>query len=79
MAVLQEKGVEWEMATRWRWDGSTELEMRALNLDEVEIKVTAKNGYGAAIGHRTMTFADLRKALDVLQTSARSIEMLGRP
>lgn len=69
-------GVGWEMVLRYRWDQRTSIELRALSAVELEITVTAKNAHGGATGSRTVTFADMRAALDELQRSARDIEKL---
>ena len=70
------KGVEWEMVTRFPWDGQAAIELRAFSRTEVEVKVTATNACGAATGQRVIALHDLRQALDALEVSARSIERL---
>lgn len=69
-------GVEWEMVTRFRWDGSVAVELRAISPTELEISVTTENVAGGATGSRRVLFADVRKALDELERSAREIERL---
>lgn len=69
-------GVEWEMVVRWKWNDDVELDLRAFSATELEIKATTANACGAATGSRTVTFADVRAALDELERSAREIEKL---
>jgi hypothetical protein len=72
----QNEAVEWEMVIRYPWGSDVAIELRALTPTELEITVTAANTYGAAKGSRTVSFADMRKALDELERSAREVERL---
>jgi hypothetical protein len=60
-------GVEWEMVVRWPWDDEAQIEVRAIDLEELEVKVTAKNACGGATGARRLKFADVRRALDEVE------------
>lgn len=69
-------GVEWEMVVRYPWDDVASIELRAIDQATIEVKVTAKNDYGGATGSRRLKLADVRRALDELERSAKEVERL---
>jgi hypothetical protein len=69
-------GVDWEMVVRYPWDEHVSIELRAISKSEFEIAVMAKNQFGPARGSRTVTFGDVRKALDELERAAQEVEQL---
>lgn len=76
-SVESSEPVSWEMVVRWPWwKDELSIAVRALDRLTIEIKATTQNGCGAATGARSLTFAEVRRALDELERSAREVERL---
>jgi hypothetical protein len=64
--------VSWEMVVRWKDEDKLWLELRALSATELDLMAQFPGGRHSL----TLTFAEIRQALDELERSAKEIERL---